>query len=259
MIAEPIPILSDNYVWCLRRNHDSRDVVIVDPGDAAPVAAVLSARGLQLRAFLITHWHPDHIAGVDALRDDREIPVYGPAAEAARIPMLTHPLEGGEHLKLVVGMAEVIALPGHTLGHIGYAIDDWLICGDTLFSAGCGRLFEGTPAQMHASLQRLDAYPATTRIACTHEYTLANLQFARAVEPDNTDVTDWQTEVTRRRARGEPSLPTTLARERAVNPFLRCDQPSVRAAAAAATGRTITDSVSTFAALRHWKDGFRPT
>ena len=186
MIAEPIPILSDNYVWCLRSGADAAEALVVDPGDAAPVAAWLHRAGLQLAGVLVTHWHPDHIEGIAALRAEAgPVPVYGPAAEAARIPLLTHPLDGNEVLDLPVGQARVMALPGHTLGHIGYVINGWAFCGDTLFSAGCGRLFEGTPAQMHASLSRLAALPDETLICSGHDYARGNGAFALAVDPDN--------------------------------------------------------------------------
>jgi hydroxyacylglutathione hydrolase len=260
MIAEPIPILSDNYVWCLRSGADAAEALVVDPGDAAPVSAWLHRAGLQLAGILVTHWHPDHIEGIAALRAEAgPVPVYGPAAEAARIPLLTHPLDGNEVLDLPVGQARVMALPGHTLGHIGYVINGWAFCGDTLFSAGCGRLFEGTPAQMHASLQGLAALPDDTRVACTHEYTLANLAFAAAVEPDNPAVQARIDHVKALRAAGRPSLPTTVAEERQFNPFLRCHVAAVRAAAAHLSETPLDDDTATFAALRKWKDHFRAT
>lgn len=259
MNAHPIPILEDNYVWCLDDDRRPSQAWVIDPGVAAPVAAHLERSGRRLAGILITHWHPDHIGGIAELcATAGPIPVYGPAAEAARIPTLTHPLQGNERLSLPFGEAQVMALPGHTLGHIGYLIEDWLFCGDTLFSAGCGRLFEGTPAQMYDSLSRLNALPGATRVACTHEYTLANLAFAAAVEPDNPDVAARIEAVQALRARGQPSLPSTLADERRFNPYLRCQVPAVRAAAERAAGHAVDDHVSAFAALRAWKDRFRP-
>lgn len=246
-----IPAFTDNYIWCLS---SGREAVVVDPGDAAPVRAHLQQHGLALHAILITHWHPDHTGGVAALRADAAVPVYGPQGEAARIPTLTQALSDGDRITVLDQHFEVLAIPGHTLGHIAFYGEGTLYCGDTLFSAGCGRLFEGTPEQMHASLSRLKALPGETRVYCGHEYTAANLRFARAVEPDNPDIARAQRDTEARRARGEPTLPSTLARERQINPFLRCDEPAVRAAAAA--HGAATDAVETFATLRRWKDQF---
>jgi hydroxyacylglutathione hydrolase len=254
MHVEALPIFQDNYVWCLRAEADSREVWVVDPGDAAPVLAALAADEARLGGILVTHWHPDHIGGIPRLLEQFDVEVYGPAAEAARIPSLTRPLQDGDTVTLPWARATVIALPGHTLGHIAYALPGWLFCGDTLFSAGCGRLFEGSPAQMWASLQRLDAHPAETRIACTHEYTLANLRFAAAVEPDNPAIRDHRQQVEAWRADGRPSLPSTLARERQINPFLRAREASVRAAAERAAGRDCPTPEAVFTALRAWKD-----
>lgn len=250
-----IPAFTDNYLWLLSRDGDA---VIVDPGDAAPVQRALDERGLRLRAILVTHWHPDHIGGIPALRARHDVPVYGPRAEAAKIRTLTQPLDDGDRVALPGLDLQVLAVPGHTLGHIAYYAPGLLLCGDTLFSAGCGRLFEGTPAQMHASLTRLAALPPETPAYCTHEYTEANLAFALAVEPDNLALRDHASAVRVLRARGEPSLPTTLALERAINPFLRCDIAAVRNAAAAQAGQSLHDEAAVFAALRRWKDGFRP-
>lgn len=214
-----IPIFQDNYVWVL---HQGPEAAVVDPGDAAPVQEALAARGLDLRAILITHWHPDHIGGLPALSAEHRVPVYGPLAEAERIPGLTRTLRGGDSIEVLGARFEVLDLAGHTLGHIGYRSGDVLLCGDTLFSAGCGRLFEGTPEQMWASLSRLAALPPETRVFCTHEYTLANLAFAQALEPDNPDIRAHLTAVKDLRAAGQPSLPSQIALERRINPFLRC-------------------------------------
>lgn len=257
MIVEPLPIFSDNYVWCLRSENNAPEAWVIDPGDAAPVRRALADRHCRLGGILVTHWHPDHIGGIADLLAEGPVPVIGPLAEAARIPQLTRRVSGGEQLDLPMGRAEVIAVPGHTLGHIAFAISDWLFCGDTLFSAGCGRLFEGTPAQMWDSLSRLNSYPAATRIACTHEYTLSNLRFARAVEPDNPAIVAYQAAAEALRSQDLPTLPSTLARERLINPFLRCERADVRSAAAQKTGEAINTSVACFAALRSWKDNFR--
>jgi hydroxyacylglutathione hydrolase len=254
MHVEAIPIFSDNYVWCLRADAASAEAWVVDPGDAAPVLAALAARGCRLGGILVTHWHPDHIGGIPALLETAKVEVYGPLAEQARIPSLSRPLVDGDSVRLPWAEAEVLALPGHTLGHIAYALPGWLFCGDTLFSAGCGRLFEGSPADMWASLQRLDAYPPDTRIACTHEYTLSNLRFALAVEPGNAAIADYRRQVEAWRAQGQPSLPSTLARERQINPFLRSREPAVRAAAERASGMPCDSPEKVFAALRAWKD-----
>lgn len=239
--------------------HDGRDAVVVDPGDAAPVLAALDAQGLRLAAILVTHHHPDHVGGVDALRGRLHGPVYGPAHETIPAPFV--PLEGGQALDVLGHRFEVIDVPGHTAGHIAYAQRDaaaapLLFCGDTLFSAGCGRLFEGTPAQMAASLARLDALPADTRVCCTHEYTLSNLRFAAAVEPANGAITAHAEHCRALREQGQPTLPSTLALERQINPFLRCGVPAV-VAAARAEGAAANDAVAVFAALREWKNRFR--
>lgn len=255
-----LPAFSDNYIWML---HDGRRAVVVDPGDAAPVQAALERDGLVLAAILVTHHHPDHVGGVDALRPLLQGPVYGPAREA--IPRPFTPLAGGEHVDVLGLDFEVIDVPGHTAGHIAYAqrgvaSAPILFCGDTLFSAGCGRLFEGTAAQMADSLARLNALPGDTQVCCTHEYTLSNLRFAAAVEPGNADIAAYAETCRRLREAGRPTLPSSLALERRVNPFLRCTVPEVVAAARShddghgATGR---DAVDTLAALREWKNHYR--
>lgn len=256
----PIPGFVDNYFWLL---HRQRCTVVVDPGDPAPVLRELESRALTLSAILITHHHPDHTGGVATLAAKFGVPVYGPDAESRTTPGLTHRLSEGDRVD-IPGLEEpldVWTLPGHTLGHIAYvstvARPGFVLCGDTLFKAGCGRLFEGTPAQMYRSLSRLAALPADTRVYCTHEYTLANLQFAAAVEPGNTEIALESDRVSALRRRGEPSLPTTIALELATNPFLRCAQPEVRLSAEAQSGRTLESPESVFAALRQWKDGFR--
>ena len=251
-----LPAFTDNYIWML---HDGHQAVVVDPGDAAPVHAALDGLGLRLAAILVTHHHPDHVGGIDALRDRLRGVVYGPAHET--IPGPFEPLVGGDRVDVLGLPFEVIEVPGHTAGHIAYIqreveASPILFCGDTLFSAGCGRLFEGTPAQMVHSLAMLNALPADTRVCCTHEYTLANLRFAATVEPGNADIAAC-TETSRRlRDQGQPTLPSTLARERRINPFLRCSEPAV-VASARAQGAASNDGVEVFAALREWKNRFR--
>jgi len=252
----PLPAFSDNYIWML---HDGQSAVVVDPGDDAPVRQAVADSGLCLQAILVTHHHADHVGGVAALRADFGVPVYGPAGEA--IPGPYEPLADGDVVDVLGLRFEVLDVPGHTAGHIAYRqLGDGpgllLFCGDTLFSGGCGRLFEGTPAQMHQSLQRLAALPGDTRVCCTHEYTLSNLRFAAAVEPDNADLMAYTARCVAQREAGHPTLPSTMSLERQINPFLRCDVPAVMEAARL-HGAANDDVVEVFAKLRRWKDGFR--
>jgi hydroxyacylglutathione hydrolase len=252
-----IPAFLDNYLWLL--SHNGR-AVIVDPGDATPVLAVLRVQHLRLDAILITHHHYDHIGGIAKLREQFDVPVYGPRAEASKIPALTQLLDDGDTLSALGFELQVMALPGHTLGHIAYyrpGANPLLFCGDTLFSAGCGRLFEGTPQQMHDSLARIAALPETTTIYCTHEYTLSNLAFAMAVEPDNPAIPAHIEAVKKLRANQQASVPTTLALEKQINPYLRTHLPSLRRAAEQHCGRSLPDTAQVFAVLRRWKDGFK--
>lgn len=255
---DPIALaaFSDNYIWLL---HDGRRALVVDPGDAAPVVAALEARGLTLAAILVTHHHPDHTGGIDELRSRLDGPVFGPARE--RIPAPFTPVGGGQSIEAAGLAFEVIDVPGHTAGHVAYVHHPAqgapiLFCGDTLFSGGCGRLFEGTAAQMNESLQRLAALPPDTRVCCAHEYTLSNLKFATAVEPDNAALAAHVAACEARRALGEPTVPSTLALEREVNPFLRCDAPAV-IAAARRRGATADDGATVLGAIRAWKNEFR--
>ena len=252
-----LPAFTDNYIWMF---HDGRDAVVVDPGESAPVIAALDAQRLVLAAILVTHHHADHVGGVDALRGRLQGPVYGPRRE--RIPQPCAALDDGDAVEVLGLRFEVIDVPGHTSGHIAYfhagdgSEAPVLFCGDTLFSGGCGRLFEGTPAQMHRSLARLAALPGDTRVCCAHEYTLSNLKFAQAVEPVNTDVADYTAWCNAQRAQGRPTLPSSIERERRVNPFLRCDAPAV-AHSARAHGADSDEPVAVLAALRQWKNDFR--
>jgi hydroxyacylglutathione hydrolase len=252
-----IPAFQDNYLWLLA---DGGHAVVVDPGDARPVQAFLDANRLVLDAILVTHHHLDHTAGISTLLKSWPVPVYGPRQEAHKIPGLTQLLDDGDTVDLLGQRFEVMALPGHTLGHIAYYCrtpEPLLFCGDTLFSAGCGRLFEGTPQQMHDSLARIAALPDDTRVYCTHEYTLSNLAFAQAVEPANADVAAHVATVQSLRSQQQPSLPTTLALERRINPFLRVLQAGLLPDRLEGADLSAADAVQRFAALRRWKDGFK--
>ena len=241
---------------------DAGRALVVDPGDAAVVNAALAARGLKLDTILVTHHHADHTGGVAALRDATGARVFGPRRETVPEPLTR--VGGGDRVQALGIDFEVLDVPGHTAGHVAFyasvmpdaAGTPLLFCGDTLFSGGCGRLFEGTAAQMHDSLSRLAALPAATRVCCTHEYTLSNLRFALAVEPGNAELHDYLARCEAERAAGRPTLPSTLATERAVNPFLRSRVPEV-VASAKAQGAADEQPVAVFAALRQWKNEFR--
>jgi hydroxyacylglutathione hydrolase len=249
----PIPAFQDNYIWLLARHGEA---IVVDPGDAAPVHAALRSRGLKLTDILVTHHHQDHVGGVAELADTYRVRVWGPAREA--IPRCDVTLREGDHFELMGESFSVIDVPGHTSGHIALHAPgaDAVLCGDTLFACGCGRLFEGTAAQMYDSLQKLARLPASTRAYCAHEYTLSNIRFARAVEPDNAELAARQRDCEQQRARGEPTVPSTIALEQATNPFLRCEEATVRQAAERQRAGSGADPVLTFAAIRAWKNTF---
>jgi hydroxyacylglutathione hydrolase len=253
----PVPAFTDNYIWLIVE--DDR-AAVVDPGDAAPVLAYLDRERLTLAAILNTHHHGDHVGGNRALLERAAVPVFGPAGEA--IPGCTHPLREGDAIVVPgVGVAlRVLDVPGHTAGHIAYAGDvdgPVVFCGDTLFAAGCGRLFEGTAAQMWSSLSKLAALPPETRAYCAHEYTLANLRFARAVEPGSGALAARIARDAATRDAGRPTVPSTIADELATNPFLRADEAPVRRAAEAHAGAPLPGPVASFAALRQWNKVLR--
>lgn len=251
----PIAALSDNYIWIVSQS-DKNTVVVVDPGEAAPVRQWLAAHGKRVGAYLITHHHGDHVGGLAALLEQYPAPVYGPAAEADRIGHIDHPVRGGDHFALDCLDTEwhVIDVPGHTLGHIALTADNVLLAGDALFRGGCGRVFEGSHAQMQASLARLRALPAETRVYGGHEYTQKNLAFAQAVEPDSRAIQRAIAGVDALRAEAKPSLPSTIEEECATNPFLRWDVDTVRRAASNRAGRELRDAGEIFGVLRDWKD-----
>jgi hydroxyacylglutathione hydrolase len=249
----PVRAFSDNYIWTIR---DASHAIVVDPGDAKPVLAYLAAEKLELAAIVITHHHSDHIGGIKELTAERNIPVYGP--HDPRVPDATQRLAEGEsitlpHFNIRLTVMEV---PGHTSSHIAYHGEGMLFCGDTMFAAGCGRLFEGTPAQMHDSLSKFMRLPDDTRVYCTHEYTLSNIRFARAADPANRALMDWEARAKALREVDTPTVPTTIALERATNPFVRCGDADVVATASARAGKPLADPVSVLATIREWKNNF---
>ncbi len=252
----PLPAFSDNYIWVC---HNATHAMVVDPGDAQPVLQFLQAHRLSLAAIVVTHHHPDHAGGLAGLLGLCQGPVVGPAREQARIAHISHPVDDGDHLELLNTTWRVISVPGHTAGHVAYLGEPAdqapvLFCGDTLFSGGCGRLFEGTAAQMHASLQKLAALRADTQVCCAHEYTLANLRFAQAVEPQNPDIAAYRAQCEQRRAGNLPTLPSSILQERAINPFLRVAEPAVRASAVAFAQTPLPQDADVLGALREWKN-----
>ena len=255
--VRPIRAFADNYIWVIESLAAPGRAIVVDPGDAAPIDADFRAKDIELAGILLTHHHPDHIGGVAGLIARTPVPVFGP--DDPRMPAGTRPVADGsviEFSELQLSF-ESWTFPGHTSSHVGYIGHGALFCGDTLFSAGCGRLFEGSPEEMNASLTRLADLPPDTRVYCAHEYTAANLAFALAVDPSNDAARRYDATVAERRAAGTPSLPSTIELERRVNPFLRCATPAVRQAAEGRAGHALARSAEVFAELRRWKDGFR--
>jgi hydroxyacylglutathione hydrolase len=250
----PIPAFDDNYIWLLHEP-PAGTAVVVDPGDADPVLATLAREGLHLTAVLVTHHHGDHVGGLSELREAFPgLRVYGP--RDPRIRGLTDPVGEGDWIQ-PAGLAhrfQILELPGHTATHIGYLGEGCLFCGDTLFAAGCGRVFDGTFEALSTSLRRISALDPETLCYCAHEYTLANLGFARWVEPDSTDLAERERETRETLARGLPTVPSRLALELTTNPFLRTGEPQVKAAAERFAERPLQGHGEVFTALRRWKD-----
>ena len=256
LIVQPIAAYSDNYIWLLY-DPQSRQACVVDPGDAQPVMATLNELELNLAAILLTHHHFDHVGGLETLQQAYSPQVFGPKNPA--ISGISDTVGAGDTVNVLDTEFQVLEVPGHTLDHIAYfhpAAAPLLFCGDTLFAGGCGRVFEGTPGMMHQSLQSLAALPPTTRVYCAHEYTMANLSFARAVEPNNTALRQRIAEAEVTRAQNEPTVPSELALELATNPFLRCADSGLRASLAQQGKMAGEDDAEVFAAVRAWKDNF---
>ncbi|MEO0444131.1 MAG: hydroxyacylglutathione hydrolase [Pseudomonadota bacterium] len=257
--VEPISAFDDNYLWLIKG--PDQKAVVVDPGDGHAVIRAMESKALALQSILITHHHNDHIGGVQTLLHYRDVPVYGPLSP--KIPQITHPLADGDTLDIFSSpqfSLKVIEVPGHTRDHIAYfgKIENkyWLFCGDTLFAAGCGRLFDGTHQQLNHSLNKLNSLPAETEIYCAHEYTLSNLAFAKAVEPDNQAIAKRIDNEQNKRKLGLPTLPSTLALEQATNPFLRLNQATVQGAINQYWNSDLASMDQLFTGLRRWKDEF---
>jgi len=256
----PIKAFYDNYLWLFQRA-GSHDCVIVDPGDAEPVLQFLSKNSLNLTAIFITHHHADHTGGIEKLLKEYDVPVYGP--DSANIPAVSHPVKEGSQIQMFGEIFKVLEIPGHTLDHIAYYTSankdeesPVLFCGDTLFAGGCGRVFEGTHPMMYKSLQKLAQLPPETRVFCAHEYTMANLAFARAVTPENETLKKRVQRDESKRELDQPTVPSSIKVELATNPFLRCEDPEIIAAAQRHSGHSSDRPDDVFAAIRSWKDSF---
>lgn len=220
-----IPALNDNYIWILSDDH--QQCIIVDPSESEPVLEILAQKKLIPIAILLTHHHDDHTGGVKGILNEfKHLTVFGP--QETKVKGATDLVSHGDNIKIGDFNFQIFALPGHTLGHIGFYQPPYLFCGDTLFSAGCGRIFEGTPEQMYQSLQHIAALPDDTLICCAHEYTQSNLKFAHHIWPENSQISQYQEEVDVKRSKNEPTVPTTLKIERKINLFLQCDNAELQ-------------------------------
>ena len=249
----PLRAFSDNYIWTLR---DSGRAAVVDPGDAKPALDYLRSEGLELVAIINTHHHADHVGGNAELLKHYRVPVYGPHDE--RIREVTHRLGDGDKITLPHFEIEfqVFEIPGHTRSHIAFYGGGMLFSGDTLFAVGCGKLFEGTPQQMYDSLSKLIRLPDDTKVYCGHEYTLSNIRFARAADPDNAALRDLEAKAAKLREQGQPTLPSSIGQEKATNPFVRCNEPALIQSASAHAGKKLTSPVAVLAEIRDWKNKF---
>lgn len=266
LTVHPIKAFSDNYIWCIE-NPATRQCVVVDPGDAKPVVKYMQDNHLTLHSILVTHHHYDHTDGIDPLLKEAAktatsaIDVYGPAN--SKISQINNPLTQGDEISIFNTQFRVSEVPGHTLDHISFFSPSdpqhkspWLFCGDTLFSSGCGRLFEGSPKQMLTSLKALAKHPTDTKVYCTHEYTLANLAFSEAVAPHNQKIKDYAQSCQKKRENGLPTLPTSIQTELEINPFLRCDKVEIKESVSRHSNLEMLSELEVFTALRSWKDSF---
>lgn len=249
----PLRAFSDNYIWTLR---DASHAAVVDPGDAKPVLDYLRSEHLELVAIINTHHHADHVGGNAELLKHNRVPVYGPHDE--RIREVTQRLGDGDRITLPhFGIEfQVFEIPGHTRTHIAFYGGGMLFSGDTLFAVGCGKLFEGTPQQMFTSLSRLMQLPDDTRVYCGHEYTLSNIRFARAADPDNAALRELEAKAAKLREQGQPTLPSSIGQEKKTNPFVRCHEPALVRSASAHAGKKLDTAVAVLAAIREWKNQF---
>lgn len=248
-----VPAFADNYIWLVQEKGNPH-TIIVDPGESEPVLRHIKHHGLEPIAIFVTHHHGDHTAGIREILQHFDLPVYGPSNEG--IATITHPVHEGDKINLAASRLSfsVLEVPGHTRGHIAYVGHGCVFCGDTLFTGGCGLLFEGTPALMFSSLSKIATLPPATQVYCAHEYTQSNLEFARVVEPENADLIKRQTQVRQKRAVNQATVPSTLAEELRTNPFLRCRESSVIQAAEGFAGKPLKTGAEVFAVVRHWKN-----
>ena len=250
-----IPLLRDNYAYLLICDK-TKQAAVVDPSEAEPVLRRIEAEQVSLQAILNTHHHRDHTGGNEGILAKHKVEVYGHNTDRSRVPGLTQGLDEGDEVKIGDMNGKVFFIPGHTTGHIAFLFDNNLFCGDTLFTAGCGRLFEGTPEQMHASLKKLMALPDNTKVYCGHEYTESNLRFAMSIEPKNPKLASRFERVQGLRSRGTPTVPSTMEEEKQTNPFLRWDSKELQASVKSVNPNATLDPVSVFAAVRKMKDSF---